>query len=164
MLLHEIKEIRDGQCITFDTIDGGVGSGVKGHVTAKQIAAMKVRQFAAAAEAKKRQAKGPDGGHDGSYKSFAKVYPGMSDILDAIASDNGEKPGDMFADVDFTISDDSGEWKKAESFAKSLSKDDLEMIASGEESDRKEFEKKHKGTKGAKECFQLIDEISDEVF
>ena len=33
MLLHEIKEIRDGQCIT---LDGGPGSGVEGHHTANQ--------------------------------------------------------------------------------------------------------------------------------
>ena len=40
MLLQDIKEIKNGRCIT---VDGGVGSGVEGHVTAKQVAAMRER-------------------------------------------------------------------------------------------------------------------------
>ena len=34
MLLHEIKDVVDGRCIT---LDGGPGSGVEGHKTSEQV-------------------------------------------------------------------------------------------------------------------------------
>lgn len=41
MLYEDLKDIENGRCITKD---GGVGSGIKGHVTAEQMKAMKNRK------------------------------------------------------------------------------------------------------------------------
>lgn len=41
MLYEDLEKIENGRCVTKD---GGIGSGVKGHITAEQMKAMKERK------------------------------------------------------------------------------------------------------------------------